>query len=105
MLRSSLLFFVLALAACHKPAGEAGSCRKSDNTCVAYGPEDSAAGKRMCAGETWTAGATTCPAGSLTTCQLTEHAEQFYPGPPNNFTIASAKTACEYKGGTVVGAK
>lgn len=105
MRRSSLLVLVLALAACHKPAGEAGSCRKNDNTCVAFRAEEGTAGKRMCAGATWTPGDETCPTGSLGTCKRAEQAERLYAGPPNNFTVASAKTACEFKGGTFVEAK
>ena len=105
MLRSSFVVLALALAACHRPAGEAGSCHKNDNTCVAFSAEDGVAGKRMCAGAGWTPGEKTCPAGSLGTCQYPGETSVMYAGPPNNFTVASARSTCDFKGGSFVEAK
>lgn len=99
MLRSSL-FLLLVLAACKKPAGEAGSCRRDDNTCVAFGAESGTAGKRMCNAGVWTPGEKSCPPGALGTCKHADETELVYGGPPNNFTPASARSACEFKGGT-----
>lgn len=106
MLRSNLAILALVLSAgCHKPAGEAGSCRKDDNTCVAYSAEEGTAGKRMCGGATWTPGDRTCPTGALGACKRAEQTELMYAGPPSNFTAAAAKTACEFKGGAFLETK
>lgn len=96
---------LLLLVACSKQQGEPGSClRGHDNACVEYTREQAAAGKRMCAGMTWANGANSCPAaGRLGTCTKKDVTEIVYSGAPNNFTAASAKSACEFAGGTFTG--
>ncbi|MDF2695600.1 MAG: hypothetical protein K0S65_3983 [Labilithrix sp.] len=77
-----------------------GSCfREHDNACVEYTTAQGAAGKRMCSGMKWTAGAATCPtANRLGTCVRGSGTEFLYAGAPNNYNAASAKTACEHDG-------
>lgn len=93
------------LAAC-KSSVEAGSClQKGENTCVEYDVAHAAAGKRLCATETWTNGVMSCPSDKrLGICAKGAGAEKdvrfFYPGAPNNYDTASAKTACQAAGGS-----
>jgi hypothetical protein len=104
--RGTAIAFVLvaigaSLASCSKP-GEAGSCyREHDNACIEYTPSEGAAGKRLCSGMKWTSGAGSCPSASrVGTCIKATVSEQLYGGAPNNYTPASAKTACEHGSGT-----
>jgi hypothetical protein len=92
---------LLVLVACSRE-GEAGSCfRQPENLCIDFDRSQAAAGKRMCSGLTWTAGEKTCPvAGRLGGCAKAGHVEYLYAGAPNNYAPASAKSACEYAGGT-----
>lgn len=92
----------IALAACKRDAAPGSCYRTPDNACVEYGRSEAAAGKRLCAGLTWSAGEKSCPVQNrLGTCaKRDEHTtELLYSGPPNNFTPASAKSACEHAGG------
>ncbi|MBX3199570.1 MAG: hypothetical protein KF894_15655 [Labilithrix sp.] len=99
-----LLAIVLAapatLVACSND--EPGSCfRGHDNACIDYDRPQAAAGKRMCAGMTWTPGEKSCPRNDrLGSCTRSGGAEWVYAGPPNNYGPASAKSACELNGGT-----
>ncbi|MBX3216677.1 MAG: hypothetical protein KF850_31875 [Labilithrix sp.] len=103
--RAALLATVLAapaaLVACSNDA-EPGSCfRGHDNACVDYDRPQAAAGKRMCAGMTWTAGEKSCPRSDrLGSCNKPSGAEWVYRGAPNNYGPESAKSACELNGGT-----
>ncbi|MBX3260717.1 MAG: hypothetical protein KF782_13600 [Labilithrix sp.] len=105
-LPAALAVLVVALAAPAACANDAepGSCfRGHDNACVDYDRARAAAGKRMCAGMTWTAGERSCPRDArLGSCNKKSGAEWIYAGPPNNYGPASAKSACELNGGTFV---
>lgn len=100
----SLLFFCVAslLAACSNE-GEPGSCyREPDNACVEYGKSMGGAGKRLCSAFKWTEGPQSCPKENrLGTCLKEKGAvsEIVYGGSPNNYSVATAKNACEFKGG------
>ncbi|MBX3233041.1 MAG: hypothetical protein KIT84_12795 [Labilithrix sp.] len=98
------LLLALLLGACAKSA-EPGSCyRGQDNACVEYDGARGAAGKHLCAGQTWRAGAGTCPReGRVGTCTKKDVTEIVYAGPPNNFGAASAQAACEHGGGAFTG--
>jgi len=94
------LLFV-ALVACSKPVAEPGSCfHPLENSCTEYGPANARAAKRMCRPSDWRPGEHTCPAGSIGTCRKGGGGDLLYPGPPNNYTAASAKSACEFAQGT-----
>lgn len=97
-----MLFLSVFLVAC-KDEGEPGSCyRSSDNACVEYGSAMGAAGKRLCSSFTWHAGEKSCPAENrLGTCTKEKGAvtEIVYGGAPNNYSVSTAKNACEFKGG------
>ena len=102
-MRAAALAVVLGalLVAC-STKGEPGSCyRAPDNACVEYTREQGAAGKRICSGLTWTAGENTCPKDHrVGTCtKAKDGVEWLFGGPPNNYTAASAKSACEFGGG------
>jgi hypothetical protein len=92
----------LLLASCSREA-EPGSCyRAPDNACVEYGRARAAAGRRLCAGLTWAAGEESCPAeGRVGACVKAREdtTEWLYSGAPNNYTAASARSACEAAGG------
>lgn len=81
---------------------EAGSCyRPAENLCIAYTPAQGAGGHKMCVGAmTWTPGADSCPPASVGTCTKESGSERLYPGPPNNYTPASARSACEFAKGS-----
>jgi hypothetical protein len=83
--------------------GEPGSCyRTPDNACVEYGKPMGGAGKRLCSAFTWRAGAQSCPAENrLGTCikEKGTLTEIVYGGAPNNYSVATAKNACDFKGG------
>ncbi len=98
---AALLAFAAAATACSTDA-QPGSCyRPADNACLGYPRERAAAGKRLCSGMTWTAGEGSCPAlGRVGHCAHKEGSEILYTGAPNNYTAASARTACEHAGGT-----
>jgi hypothetical protein len=97
-----LLSIGLILAGC-KDEGEPGSCyRNPDNACVEYGKAMGAAGKRLCSAFTWRAGEKSCPAENrLGTCTKEKGTvtEVVYGGAPNNYTVSTAKNACDFKGG------
>lgn len=97
-----LSLLVLVAAGCSKE-GEPGSCYRSpDNACVEYGKAMGGAGKRLCSAFTWTEGAQSCPKdGRLGTCIKEKGAvtELVYGGTPNNYDVATARNACELKGG------
>ncbi len=97
----SIWLACVALAACSKE-GEAGSClRPVENVCVEYNGSQGAAGKRMCSGMTWTRGEKSCPtAQRLGSCVKQGQIEHVYAGAPNNYTPASAKSSCEFGGGS-----
>jgi hypothetical protein len=103
-MRGVLLFRALALtvsaAACSNE-GEPGSCyRSNDNACVDYDRSQGAAGKRMCSGMKWTHGARSCPTENrLGACARKGGTEWLYGGAPNNYTPASARSACEWDRG------
>lgn len=94
--------FLLVLAGCDSKPAEPGSCfRPQENACIQYDAARAAAGKRLCVGLTWTAGAASCPpANRLGTCAKKDATELLYAGPPNNYNAASAKLACEHAPGT-----
>jgi hypothetical protein len=101
----AVLFWAGLSAGCSNE-GEAGSCyRAGDNACVEYPRSQGAAAKRMCAGLKWTPGESSCPKESrLGACARGKDAresgtEWMYGGAPNNYTTASAKSACESGGG------
>ena len=102
MKRWFVLGIALLLVAC-KDEGEAGSCyRAPDNACVEYGKAMGGAGKRLCSAFTWKAGAQSCPGENrLGTCTKEKGAvtEIVYGGAPNNYSVSTAKNACEFKGG------
>jgi hypothetical protein len=97
-----MLFAAIFLVGC-KDEGEPGSCyRNPDNACVEYGKAMAGAGKRLCSAFTWKAGAQSCPGENrLGTCTKEKGAltEIVYSGAPNNYSVSSAKNACEFKGG------
>ena len=97
-----MLLFPMLLVAC-KDDGEPGSCyRGSENACVEYGQAMGAAGKRLCSSHTWRAGEKSCPMENrLGTCTKEKGTvtEIVYGGAPNNWSVATAKNACEFKGG------
>lgn len=102
-MRMRAAIFSLVLLACGhstKP-GEAGSCRDGDNSCIDYTAAQAAAGKRMCPPARWTAGEKSCPTENrLGACTSKDGAAKWmYGGPPNNFSVASAKSSCEFSGG------
>jgi hypothetical protein len=101
-MRWHLLLLSIVLVAC-KDEGEPGSCyRNPDNACVEYGKAMGGAGKRLCSAFTWRAGEKSCPADNrLGTCTKEKGTvtEIVYGGSPNNYTVATAKNACEFKGG------
>jgi hypothetical protein len=92
-------FVAVFAGACGK--GEAGSCyRERENVCIQYDRATAAAGKRTCANLVWTAGENSCAAaGRLGTCEGKDGSRIVYGGPPNNFTAASAESACVASGG------
>lgn len=94
-----------ACAGCAKDA-DPGSCyRARDNACSEYGRAVAAAGKRMCTGFAWRAGASSCPLENrLGLCTKDGRDDILYAGPPNQFTPAAAKSACESGGGHFVAA-
>lgn len=98
-MRSPTITLSLAfLLACSKGSGEPpGSCyRESDNTCIEYEADKSAAGKRLCTGHRWTTGTNSCPVlQRLGRCTRGPHVETMYGGPPNNFIQESARAVCE----------
>jgi hypothetical protein len=97
---------VVVAAACHRDA-EPGSCHKErENLCVEFGSAEAAAGKRMCAGATWIPGDKSCPSASrIGVCtKKASSVEQLYGGAPNNYTRESARSACEFAGGTFAAA-
>lgn len=98
----SVLVLVLVLAGCSNE-GQPGSCyRDPDNACVEYGQPMAGAGKRLCSAFKWSEGAQSCPKDNrLGTCIKEKGAvtEIVYGGAPNNYTVATAKNACEFKGG------
>lgn len=100
------LLFVVRIAAGCSNEGEPGSCyRTPDNACVEYGKSMGGAGKRLCSAFKWTPGAQSCPKEDrLGTCLKEKGAvtEIVYGGAPNNYTAATAKNACEFKGGIFV---
>ncbi|HVH47314.1 MAG TPA: hypothetical protein VM925_33495 [Labilithrix sp.] len=100
-MRATVLFCAAIACACSTKAGEPGSCQRAiDNACVDYGAAQASAAKRICAADKWTTGEKTCPtANRLGSCTKKDGAEWIYGGPPNNYTAASAKTACEFAGG------
>lgn len=93
----------IALGACHRDEAP-GSChRERDNVCVEYPAPVAAAGKRMCAAGTWRDGASTCPTtGRVGRCvkKAAGEPELLYSGAPNNYTLESARSSCEFAGGT-----
>ncbi|MBX3204856.1 MAG: hypothetical protein KF764_07295 [Labilithrix sp.] len=103
---TAALFVVAALAGGCSSGADPGSCfRGHDNACVDYERAQAAAGKRMCAGMTWTPGDKSCrTAGRLGSCSKESGAEWLYEGAPNNYTASSAKSACELNGGTFTAA-
>ena len=100
-MRATILFCALIACACSSKPGEPGSChRENDNACVDYSAAQAAAARRMCAGNKWTPGEKACgSANRLGSCTKKDGAEWIYGGPPNNYTAASAKTACDFAGG------
>jgi hypothetical protein len=94
---------VVAAAGCKRGGGEPGTCTADVlNVCTEYSAAAGRGGERVCGGGTWRAGAGTCAAeGLLGTCTLQGGAvvEHRYGGPPNNFSAAGAKRACETAGG------
>ena len=92
----------LFIAGCSNE-GEPGSCyRTPDNACVEYGKAMGGAGKRLCSAYTWKAGEKSCPAENrLGTCtkEKGKITEMVYGGAPNNYNVATARNACELKGG------
>ena len=100
-IRAVIVVSALFGAACSKE-GEPGSChRPHDNACIDYDRAQGAAGKRLCAGLQWTPGEKSCPsADRIGSCAKKSGAEWVYGGPPNNYNASSAKTACEWAGGT-----
>jgi hypothetical protein len=102
-MRAAILFCVIVAWGCSKKPGEAGSCRRDgDNVCVEFGAAQATAGKRMCDPAKWTNGAGSCPRENrLGSCVSPRDGARFiYGGPPNHYTAASAKTACEFAAGT-----
>lgn len=104
MMRAGCIF-LFALAACDSKPAEPGSCfRPQENACIEHDAAHAAGGKRLCVGLVWTAGAGSCPpANRLGTCTKKDGAELLYAGPPNNYSAASAKLACEHGAGTFRG--
>ena len=98
----SLSMAASLLLACSKGGEPPGSClRPQANSCSEYAAAEAAAGKRMCSGMTWTPGEKSCPGpGRLGACEKSSGVELLYAGPPNNYTPASARIACEAAGGT-----
>jgi hypothetical protein len=90
---------LLVLASACSKGAEPGACmREHENACIEYGRDVATAGKRMCAGMKWEA---RCPpSGRLGTCAKKDGTEFVYGGPPNNYSPATAKSACEWAGGT-----
>jgi len=90
------------LLACEKTPEQPGSCqRPQENVCIEYDSTHAAAGKRLCAGLVWTAGASSCPTADLLgLCSKKDVEERMYSGAPNNYSAASARTACEHGSGT-----
>lgn len=107
LLSAVFLVMPLALAGCSNE-GEPGSCyRTPDNACVEYGKAMAGAGKRLCSSFKWTEGAQSCPQENrLGTCikEKGTVSELVYGGAPNNYTAASARNACEFKGGVFTSA-
>lgn len=97
-MRAALFLFVLFAAGCSSKAGEAGSClSESNNSCTEYTAAQGAAGKRMCP-TAWKA--QSCPTEQrLGACTSRDGTRWMYGGPPNNYSAASAKSACEFSGG------
>ncbi|HEY8073597.1 MAG TPA: hypothetical protein VIF62_05800 [Labilithrix sp.] len=97
-MKRALVF--LLLAACSKDA-DPGSCyRARDNACAEYGRTEAAAGKRMCTGFEWRAGASSCPSENrIGLCNKDAHDDIVYSGPPNMFDVKAATTWCESLGG------
>jgi hypothetical protein len=100
---TAVLLACAASLACSKN-GEAGSCfRDAENLCVEHTKEQGAAGKKVCVGR-WTTGEGTCPtANRLGTCTRRDGAEIYLSGPPNGYTAVSAKSKCEFGGGSFRG--
>lgn len=97
-----LLFFCLLVAAgCSNKPGEAGSClSESNNACTEYSVAQGAAGKRMCDDAHWKVGEKSCPTEHrLGACTSRDGMRWMYSGAPNNYSAASAKSACEFSGG------
>jgi hypothetical protein len=101
-MRWVLMVLGFVVAGCSKE-GDPGSCyRAPDNACVEYGKPMGGAGKRLCSAFTWRAGAQSCPTENrLGTCikEKGSVSEIVYGGAPNNYSTATAKNACEFKGG------
>lgn len=102
ILFASLVSLSILAAGCSNE-GEPGSCYRSpDNACVEYGRAMGGAGKRLCSSFTWTPGEKSCPKDDrLGTCLKEKGSvnEIVYGGSPNNYSAATAKNACEFKGG------
>jgi hypothetical protein len=96
------LVFLAGVTGCSNE-GEPGSCyREPDNACVSYGAPMAGAGKRLCSSFRWIPGEKSCPAeGRLGTCTKEKGAvtELVFGGAPNNYNVATARNACELKGG------
>lgn len=101
-MRLTFLLVILAISGCSEE-GEPGACyRASENACTEYGRSQGAAGKRMCSGKKWIPGTKACPMeGRLGTCIKagSNTSDIIYSGPPNNFTVGSAKNSCDWAGG------
>lgn len=91
---------LLLLSAC-TPAAKAdpGSCfRAVDNVCVEYPAAQAVAGRKMCTPPmTW---APSCPPQSLGVCTKPNGREHMYGGAPNNYTPATAQSACAFAKGS-----
>jgi hypothetical protein len=92
---------VALLFACSQKPTEPGSCyHPLENSCTEYGPSSALAAKRMCRPADWRPGEHSCPPERLGTCSRGAGKHFLYAGPPNNFTLDSAKAACEFGQGT-----